>query len=157
MLYSRCSKSTGVEETESAGRRNARQGKFTGGDWFPIPPSPMSFLSWNCRGLRNPQTEDELVAIVSNKDPKMVFLMETKSEKSTIERIGRKTQLTNTFVVPRVNNGGGLALLWKTNFQVDVQSYSECHIDAFIDHGVDDAWQFMGFYGDPDTASREDS
>ena len=83
--------------------------------------------------------------MVGNKDPKMGFLMETKSEKSTIERIGRKTQLTNTFVVPRVNNGGGLALLWKTNFQADVQSYSECHIDAFIDHGVDDAWRFTGF------------
>ena len=116
----------------------------------------MSCLSWNCRGLGNPQTEDELVAKVSNKDPKMVFLMETKSEKSTIERIGRKTQLTNTFVVPQVNNGGGLALLWKIDFQVDVQSYSERHIDAFIDHGVDDAWRFTGFYGDPDTASRED-
>ena len=117
----------------------------------------MSCLSWNCRGLGNPQTEDELVAKVSNKDPKMVFLMETKSEKSTIERIGRKTQLTNTFVVPRVNNGGSLALLWKTDFQVDVQSYYERHVDAFIDHGVDDAWRFTGFYGDPDTANREDS
>jgi len=95
--------------------------------------------------------------MVGNKDPKMGFLMETKSEKSTIERIGRKTQLTNTFVVPLVNNGGGLALLWKTDFQVDVQSYSERHIDVFIDHGVDDAWWFMGFYGDPDTANREDS
>ena len=42
--------------------------------------------------------------------------METKCEKSTIERIGKKTQLSNNFVVPRVNNGGGLALLWKIDF-----------------------------------------
>ena len=84
----------------------------------------------------------------------MIFLMETKCEKSTIERIGRKTQFSNYFVVPRVNNGGGLALLWKTDFRVDVQSHSERHIDVIIDHGVDDAWQFTGFYGDPDTTSR---
>ena len=29
----------------------------------------MSCLSWNYRGLGNPQTEDELVAMVGNKDP----------------------------------------------------------------------------------------
>ena len=117
----------------------------------------MSCLSWNCRRLGNPQTEDELVALVGNKDPKMVFLMETKCEKSTIERIAKKTQFSNNFVVPRVNNGGGLALLWKTDFQVDVQSRSERHIDVIIDHRVDDAWRFTSFYGDPNTASRENS
>lgn len=40
---------------------------------------------------------------------------------------------------------------------MDIQSYFDHHIDAIIDHGVDDAWWLTGFYGDPDTASREDS
>ena len=40
---------------------------------------------------------------------------------------------------------------------MDVQSYYEHHIDAIIDHGVDDAWRFTGFYGDPDTVSWENS
>ena len=48
-------------------------------------------------------------------------------------------QFANIFVVPRVNIGGGLALLWKAYCSVDVQSYSENHIDAIVDHGVDDA------------------
>ena len=60
-------------------------------------------------------------------------------------------------MVPRHNLGGGLALYWATDFNVDVQSFSENHIDAIIDHGVDDAWQFPGFYGDPETANRETS
>ena len=50
----------------------------------------MSCLNWNCRGLGNPQIEDELIAFVSNKDPKIVFVMETKLEKIPMERIGRK-------------------------------------------------------------------
>ena len=50
----------------------------------------MSCLSWNCHGLGNPQTEDELVALVGNKDPKLVFLMETKVDKFVLERVGRK-------------------------------------------------------------------
>ena len=117
----------------------------------------MSCLSWNCRGLGNPQTEEELAALVSNKDPKMVFLMETKVEKTTMERIGRKMQFANIFVVPHVNTGGGLALLWKADCSIDVQSHYDNHIDAIVDHGVDDAWRFTSFYGDLDTTNRENS
>ena len=50
----------------------------------------MNCLSWNCRGLGNPQTEDELVALVTAKDAKIVFLMETKAEKYILERVGRR-------------------------------------------------------------------
>ena len=40
--------------------------------------------------LGNPQTEAELVDLVGKKDPKMVFLMETKVDMDVIERISRK-------------------------------------------------------------------
>ena len=99
----------------------------------------MSCLSWNCQGLGNPQTKDELVALVSNKDPKIVFLMETKLEKTSMERISHRMQFRNIFVVPRINRGGGLALLWREEISLDIQTYSDNHIDAFINHGVDEA------------------
>ena len=117
----------------------------------------MSCLSWNCHGLGNPQIEDELVAFVSNKGPKLVFLMETKVEKVILDRIGRKIQFANFFVVPRHNQGGGLALFWPANMKIDVQSFSDRLIDVIIDHEVDDAWRFIGFYRDPKTASQENS
>ena len=79
--------------------------------------------------------------------------METKVEKVVMERVGRKTQFSNLFVVPCHNLRGGLALLWPSDMSMDVQSYSDDHIDVIIDHGVDDAWRFTGFYGDPETAS----
>ena len=115
----------------------------------------MSCLNWNCRGLRNPQTEDELIALVSNKDPKIVFLMETKLEKIPMERTGCKMQFNNIFVMPCVNMVGGLALLWREEINLDIQTYSNRHIDAFINHGVDDAWWFTSFSGDPDIANWE--
>ena len=74
-------------------------------------------------------------------------------KKVVLEREGRKTQFCNLFVVPCHNLGGGLALLWPSNMSVDVQSYFDDHIDVIFDHGVDDAWRFTGFYGDPETAS----
>ena len=117
----------------------------------------MSCLNWNCRGLGNPQIEDELIAFVSNKDPKIVFLMETKLEKIPMERIGRKVQFNNIFVMPHVNMAGGLALLWRKEINLDIQTYSDRHIDAFIYHGVDDTWRLTGFYGDLETANRENS
>ena len=100
----------------------------------------MSCLSWNCRRPRNPQTKDELVTLVRNKGPILIILMETKVEKSMLVRIGRKIQYANCFKVPRHNTKGGLALFWVADSNVDVQSFSENHIDAIIDHGVDDAW-----------------
>ena len=117
----------------------------------------MSCLSWNYQGLGNPQTEDELIALVSKQDPKIVLFMETELEKTSMERIGHRMQFHNIFAVPRVNRGGGLALLWRDDISLDVQTYSDRYIDSFINHGVDDAWRFTSFYEDPDTASREDS
>ena len=46
--------------------------------------------------------------------------METKVEKATIEGLGRKMKLTKIFVVPQINIGRGLALLWKIDFDVDL-------------------------------------
>ena len=84
------------------------------------PLSIMSCLSWNCRGLGNPQTKDELVALLTTKDPIIVFLMETKVEKFVLDRIGRKIHFANPFLVPRVNSGGGLALFWKCDVDASV-------------------------------------
>ena len=76
----------------------------------------MSCLSWNC----------------TTKDLKLVFLMETKADKPTLERVGRRIHFTNLFFVPHVNTGGSLALYWKSDFDVDVQSFSNRHIDGCL-------------------------
>ena len=117
----------------------------------------MSCISWNCHGLGNPQTVDEVVALVTTKDPKLVFLMETKADKPILEKVGRRIQFTTLFFVPCINLGRGLALYWKFDLDVDVQPFSNRHVDAFINHGVDDACRFIGFYGDLDTANQEHS
>ena len=83
--------------------------------------------------------------------------METKSNSEVIEKVHRKIQFAHKFVVARPNQGGGLALLWKEEIKMDVQTSSDNHIDAVVDLGMDDAWQIMGFYGNPDFANQEDS
>ena len=61
-------------------------------------------------------------------------------------------------VVPSKERSGGLALLWKKELKVDVQSYSNSHIDAIIGQGDDRMqWHLTGFYGNPETRKWEES
>lgn len=51
---------------------------------------------------------------------------------------------------------GGLCLLWKDPFEVDITSYSPGHIDCLVKHD-DYCWHFTGFYGNPDASLRNSS
>ena len=94
----------------------------------------MSAISWNCRGLGNPLIVKALQKVVLEKDPILVFLMETKLEVSKMDEIKRKIERQQGLVVPSVQfwGGGGLALLWKNSMKVDVLTYSPKHIDAIV-------------------------
>ena len=70
----------------------------------------MNCLSWNCRGLGNPCTVQELTRLVRVKAPAAVFLMETWSNEDYLEILRCKLQFSNKFVVRSNKKGGGLAL-----------------------------------------------
>lgn len=112
----------------------------------------MSTLSWNCRGPRNRHIVREKE--VTSKDPNLIFLMETKLV--VFETYGIKEGLKQPqgLLVPSKGWSGGLALLWKQNMNVVVQTYLGSHINVVISLG-DDA--FMGFYGNPKTNRSEES
>ena len=61
----------------------------------------MNCLSWNCHELGNIQTESKLVASIGKKDPKLIFLMETKVDRNVIAKICCKLQISNFFDVTR--------------------------------------------------------
>ena len=92
----------------------------------------MSATIWNCRGLGNPLTVKALQKVVLEKDPTLVFLMETKFDVTEMDGIKRKIERQQGLVVPSVRRGGGLALLWKNTIKVDVLTYSPMHIDTIV-------------------------
>ena len=53
--------------------------------------------------------------------------------------------------------GGGLALFCSRDINLHVLDVTPTYIDAVVNLGVDDAWRFMRFYGNPVTANREHS
>uniref|UniRef100_A0A803PAX6 Reverse transcriptase domain-containing protein n=1 Tax=Cannabis sativa TaxID=3483 RepID=A0A803PAX6_CANSA len=61
------------------------------------------------------------------------------------------------FCVDAKGKSGGLALLWKAPFSVQLRSFNDFHIDAWINTEDDLNWRFTGFYGDPDPSQRKHS
>ncbi|XP_075655141.1 uncharacterized protein LOC142625348 [Castanea sativa] len=116
----------------------------------------MKILSLNCRGLGIPEAVQELRCLISEEGPKILFLFETKLERDGFRRLKRKINFQNGFEVPRIGLGGGLALLWRDNVDVDVQTSSPHHIDALINQNRV-VWRFIGFYGHLDTSQRGES
>nr|POE64005.1 hypothetical protein CFP56_02038 [Quercus suber] len=82
---------------------------------------------------------------------KQMCVSEMDGIKETIDRPGG-------LVVPSKGRSGGLALLWKRDIRVEVQTFSENHIDAIIVPGRGSPrWRLTGFYGNPETSKREES
>ena len=117
----------------------------------------MSCLIWNCRGLGNPGTVNELAELVWAKDPSVMFLAGTWADKARPKDVMRKIQFENMFVSPRTTRGGGLILFWRESVNVSVEGFDKNHIDAIINKNKENKWRFTGFYGEPNTQKRIES
>ncbi|PNT74838.1 hypothetical protein BRADI_1g22904v3 [Brachypodium distachyon] len=70
----------------------------------------MNLLCWNCRGIGQPRTVQELLHLVKTHKPKIVFLSETRNKTSVIEGLRWRLGLKHMIAVPGEGKGGGLAL-----------------------------------------------
>ena len=77
-------------------------------------------------------TEDQLADLVWAKDLFILFIAETWTDKARLEQVKRRIQFKNMFEVLRRNKAGGLALFWKEDFNLDIETFSPNHIDTTI-------------------------
>ncbi|KAF8411685.1 hypothetical protein HHK36_004243 [Tetracentron sinense] len=117
----------------------------------------MRLLSWNCRGLGNPWSIRALHQLVKEKDPSVLFLMETKTDVRRMTEIKLKMGFQHALVIPSIGRSGELSLIWKDNVELTIQNCSQFHIDAHIKWGSDQEWRLTGFYGNPDSTKRKES
>ena len=117
----------------------------------------MRVLRWNCQGLGNPWSVQVLHSLVQQWDPNFVFLSETKLKKNSIDKKKANVGFINGLVVPSHGRSGGLALLWRKDISVDVQSYLDRHIDAIVIEGSGFKWRITRFYGNPEVHRRKES
>lgn len=89
----------------------------------------MSYLSWNCWGLRNLRIVHALQRLIISKDPMVVFLCGTKSHARHMEGLRIKLNFDRSFTVDNRGSFGGLYVLWKEELNLNLQSYSQNHVD----------------------------
>lgn len=125
---------------------------------FAVPPGTISLISWNCRGLENHQSVRALQKVINKEDPAIVFLMETKSDLEWMRKVKEWCKFKHGHIVPSQGKSGGLAMFWREEVKLDIQTYSSSHIDAWV-HGGDNVgwWHLTGFYGELYTSKRVES
>ena len=107
----------------------------------------MRMLSWNCQGLGNPWTVRNLRKLVKDQAPMVCFLMETRLDRKGFDKHCKKLPFKNKLIVKKPDAGGGLALLWKPEVNLDVINYTEHHILAKVVEADGFQWYLTGFYG----------
>ncbi|KAK8314978.1 hypothetical protein V6Z11_D01G207100 [Gossypium hirsutum] len=117
----------------------------------------MKFLSWNCRGMGSPATIRELKQLLVANRPDIIFLCETKMNVIEFQRVQTRCRLQNGLVVNLEGRSGGLALMWKDELDVTIQSYSKHHIDFTVKLGSTSIIRVTGYYGHANPSERNNS
>ena len=105
----------------------------------------MRLLSWNCQGLINPWIGHRLHKIVREQAPTVCFLMETRLDKEGFEKLYGELPFPNKIIVKHPNLGGGLALIWKNEVQLQLVKYIENHILVKVREDDGFEWWLTGF------------
>ena len=115
-------------------------------------------LGWNYRGLGNSRSVGMLRSLVRRWDPEVVFLSETKMTIAGMKKLKMKLGSVNGLYVQRKGRGGGLAMYWKKEVNLEIKSYSRQHINAVVvEEESGFKWRLTGFYGHPETHQRKES
>uniref|UniRef100_A0A803NXT3 Reverse transcriptase domain-containing protein n=1 Tax=Cannabis sativa TaxID=3483 RepID=A0A803NXT3_CANSA len=117
----------------------------------------MKLLSWNCRGLGSPSTKESFRALVTQEDPDVLFLMETKLSSPRMNGIWRSLGFGGASVVAAIGSAGGTCLCWKAGVELQVLSESvgvTKVVFSNILNGPD--WYSFFVYGPPTRAARKD-
>lgn len=121
------------------------------------PPSSMSVLAWNCRGLGKSRTIRFLKEITQNKKPSIIFLCETLAKKQKIEELCRILHFAEYVAVEVQGRSGGLALLWRNKGGCKVLEATRNFIDFEVEHNQIGRWCYTDFYGFPERNRRRES
>lgn len=101
---------------------------------------------------RTGQSEDGSRIIGHNvqTQAEFIFLMEVKVLREKLEHVREKINFQGLCFVPGINNGGGLAFLWRNRDTVNLNSYSANFIDVKILLPYSNQWWLTGYYSFPE-------
>lgn len=115
----------------------------------------MNCLSWNCRSLGKARTVRVLNDLIKDRNPDVVFLIETISQANKIEELRIKLGYSQCFAVDCVGRSGGLAMMCKETENCIITGYPQHHVDiVFLENNVL-KWILSCFYRYADRSQRK--
>ncbi|KAL0652204.1 hypothetical protein Bca4012_094895 [Brassica carinata] len=108
----------------------------------------MSVLSWNCQGAGSIETVQRLRRIRRQYFPDFLFLMETKQKESYVRGFQTMLGYDECVTVEPVGRSGGLAVMWKSCYEVEALSKDYMIIDLKVNLGSL-SFFLTCVYGDP--------
>ncbi|CAO2034704.1 unnamed protein product [Urochloa humidicola] len=116
----------------------------------------MNLLAWNCRGMGNSRTIQELCDFVQSHRSKIVFLSETRMCANRVSNLRWRLGLRNCLSVGSTGLSGGLCLFWDESISVNLLSQGERHFDVIIQEEPRAApWRATFVYGEPRVENRK--
>lgn len=92
----------------------------------------MKILSWNNRGLRNPQVVQKLQHTLKLYNPQVFFFMETKLDNSRMEKVRQRCGFSCDIEVPTNGTRGGLSFGWMSDMEISLKHYFTTNIDVEV-------------------------
>jgi hypothetical protein len=115
----------------------------------------MRILVWNCRGLGNPRTVQDLVRLVYKNKVKIVFLSKTRQRKDVVEGLRWRLGLKHVISYKEEGKGGGVALFWDESVEVDLLGIGSRCVDVMIRNLPKEIkWRCTFVYGEPCASQR---
>ena len=79
--------------------------------------------------------------------PTVCFLMEARLDRDGFKQHCCELACPNKLIVKKPDSGGGLALIWKEEVQLEVINYTNNHVLAKVIEDDGFQWFLTGFYG----------
>jgi hypothetical protein len=118
----------------------------------------MRLITRNYRALDNGLAICGLLDVQKREAPDRFSLSETKHYGKWMDWLRWKLEMPNMIIVNSVGVGGGLALFWKKDIDIDIdiclQSLSKYHIDSIVKEEDGLQWKFTWIYGEPSSEAK---
>ena len=111
----------------------------------------MSALCWNCRGVGNAATVQELREFAKKFAPTLLCIVETQIEGSRVENLANTLGYDNAYAVDSQGRSGGLCLFWNNEIKIEVLGYSCYHLDVSVEEPGQEIWRMTCVYGESKT------
>lgn len=86
--------------------------------------------------------------------PSILCILETQVERTRVESLAGSLGFNNSFAVSSSGRSGGLGIFWNDEIKVEVNGYSQYHIDVLVDDLMDTRIRLMFVYGEAEVPER---